>query len=172
MPQPINKTKRITEVIGLSGPLLKQAQTIASESNPRLGMVLDLINASQKVAEAVLPYLPDADFDALTPDGTPLPGFGITRADWDDVAVSSWGAAPAGGTVPNIMAAFAASRAFTTAYVSALQPAIAPRLLVVDPNTGAINVRPATLVLTTTEVDLVRSEVEAYRDALEPISEA
>lgn len=172
MPQPINKMKRIAGVIGLSGPLFATAREIAAASNPRLRLVVDLINKSQQVAGAVLPYLPSADFDALTPDGTPLPEHDITRQDWDDVAVQNWGAAPVGGTVPNILAAFVASRAFTAAYATGLQPAICSRLLTVDPVTGMIARDPSAVVLTTDDMAHIRSEVEAYRDALEVISEA
>ena len=156
MPRPVNLPKNIKEVIELPGKLYKSADDIVRESNSRLQSVTNLINSSQQVFDRIKPFMP--------------PNNGATPAHWDDVASDSWGSVPDGGVVAAIGSAAAAGRALSTAYATDLHPAICSRIAAIDPVTGYIADARA-LVLTTDDMDLIRDEITAFRDAIEPISE-
>lgn len=156
MPRPINITEKISGVVGLPAPLYAMADHIVTASNPRLQQVVDLINKSQNVFDRIKPLMP--------------PQNGIRASDWDAVALDRWGAIPTGGVVAAIQVAAIAGRAMVQAYATALQPALRPRLFQVDQESGIVPDARA-LVLLTSDVDHIRAQVTAFRDAIEDISE-
>jgi len=156
MPRPINSRKKISEVVTIPGALYKSADDIAAASNPRMGEIVSLLASMQQAFDRIKPLMP--------------PNNGITAADWDAVAAENWGATPNGGVIPTIQAAAVAGNALTLAYATEFHPMICSRLYAVDPTTGHI-AEPRSLVVSSPEMDTIRTQVENLRDALEPIAE-
>ena len=156
MPRQVNKTRLINDVVGLPSQLYDTADRLATISNPRLSEVVTLLNKMQSVFDRIKPLLP--------------PSNGIAAADWDAVATSRDWVLPTGGVVSAILTAAAAGQSLAREYATRFQPAVAPRMFALDQATGQI-ADPRGLVLTTDDMDLIRSQVAAFRDALEPITE-
>ena len=156
MPRPINCRKKISEVVTIPGALYKSADGIAATSNPRMGEIVALLTNMQQAFDRIKPLMP--------------PNNGITAADWDAVEVENWGAAPADGVIQTIQGAAVAGNALTLAYATEFHPLICSRFYAVDQTTGHI-ADPRSLVVSSPEMDTIRTQVENLRDALEPIAE-
>lgn len=160
MPRPINIPDKIANVVAAPGALWVTCDRLLTLSNPLLSEFVNLINQGQQVFNQIRDLIP--------------PRNGATVEDWDRAAADrNWRDIPPGGVIAAIGATRTAAHAYATRYATVFIPAILsrPGLLIPDEQTGLINMRIERLPVQTDEVNLVRAQLEAYRTALEPISE-
>lgn len=157
MPRPIFKELILTNLLKLPGELFNRLDNTLTNSNPLLIEIVEIINNKQKMADAYIPYLPSNNE-------------AIANSDWDNLAASRWGVVPTGGVISVFQTINQASNELSTGYSQRLIPLVTPRLFVIEESTGTIS-DPRRVALTTPEVDQIRPELVALKDALEPISE-
>ena len=161
-PRPIEyKNYLIYGVIRQPIRIINYAEQILSASGDvRFNLILSLIQEGQNSFDKIKPLLPANHAT-------------ITDRDWDNAAADRWGPenVPAEGMVQAINNAALAGQAFVGAYMTQLLPAIRDRFYNVDPATGQLVGAARSMTISQADLNLVRTELEAYYAALEPITE-